>query len=242
MPVAFNMDSWTSAIRALRNGSVMELLALCESGAVSKSQATDTIAARWYENPWQGVELLHQLRQYPGEAAGLIAAQVETLSLPTPGRRWTETASLWFFSPRARLTWSLASVVLLQVLVGLHWLARLEGRQSFLAPTSFDLWLSIGLGALVGAIGAAWERFLFTHRSDDQIAFYRIPFKERPKSPYFWKGLWQSGWLLILMFGLIGWCALTGVFVLPAILATNAVQFASNLRIVTRFRAELESS
>lgn len=242
MPAAFTMDDWNSAVRALRNGSVAGLLAMHESGAVSESEAVGAIAGLWHENPWQGVAVLCQLREQPSEAARRIAALVENLSLPAPGRRWSDSTSLWLFSPRFRLIWSLASLAVLHVLVAMDWLARLEQRHSFLAPTAVDLWLGIGLGALVGAIGAAWERFLLIRRSADQIAFLRTSLKERLRSPYLWKSLLESGWFLLLMLGLIGWCAYFGVFILPVILAENAVQFLPNLRLVARFRAELESA
>jgi hypothetical protein len=144
------------------------------------------------------------------------------------------------FSPNLRLAWAVGSAALLAAFLIGDWTARGQGWESFLAPTSGDLWLAVGLGALVGVTGCVWERYLLIHRRADQLAFHRAPLAERLGWRHQWPNLQQNGWFLLLMFALIGWCAWSWVFVLPPLLATNAVMFACNRRLVAGFRAELD--
>jgi hypothetical protein len=146
------------------------------------------------------------------------------------------------FSPNLRLAWSAASITLLAAFVAGDWAARARGWGSYLAPTAGDLWVAVGLGGLVGLTGCVWERFLLTSHRADQLAFHRAPLEERLRWRHQWRNLRQNGWFMLLMFGLIGWCTWSWVFVLQSLLAVNAVMFACNRQLVTGFRAEREDA
>ena len=48
-----------------------------------------------------------------------------------------------------------------------------------------------------------------------------------------------NGWVIVSLLALIGGCVLAGVFVIPAIFATNAVEFAFNNKLAARVGEEL---
>ena len=145
------------------------------------------------------------------------------------------------FSANLRLVLAVGSAALLALFLACDWTPRGQGWGSFLAPTAADLWIAVGLGVLLGVAGGVWERFLLTRRRADQLTFHRAPLAERLRWRHQWPSLQQNGWFLLLMFALIGWCAWSWVFVLPPLLALNAVIFACNRRLVAGFRSELES-
>jgi len=143
-------------------------------------------------------------------------------------------------SPKFRLIGSAVSAALLAAFLAGDGMARSDGGPSFLAPSAASLWLAVALGAVVGTTGAVWERFLLVRRRAEQLARHRIPIEERLWWRHQRADILQSGWFLLLVYSLIGWCAWAGVFALPPLLAANVVQFACNLRLVEAFRAELK--
>ncbi len=115
------------------------------------------------------------------------------------------------------------------------------GGQASLAPSAAALGLSVGLGAALGAAAALWERYLLRSWRGFLLAFHRAPLGERLRWRYQKTNLLLSGWLLLAVLALVGWCVLSRTNVLPALFALNAVQFAANRRRAGRFNEELQS-
>jgi hypothetical protein len=143
------------------------------------------------------------------------------------------------FNPRWRLAWAAASALVVGLSVGLDGLVRSWGGRGLLAPTAASLWLSVALGAAVGLAGLLWERHLLRHRRAFLLAFHRMPLSGRLEWKHQRTNLQLNGWFFLVLFALIGWCAAAGVFVLPALFAANAAQFAGNRRLAAEFHAEL---
>jgi hypothetical protein len=143
------------------------------------------------------------------------------------------------YNPRWRLAWSAGTALAAAALLGADWLLR-RGGHAALAPSAAALWISVSLGAALGAAAALWERYLFGNRRGFLLAFHRAPLSERLRWRYQKTNLLVSGWLLLAVLALIGWCVHSGAFVLPALFALNAVQFAANSRSAGRFNEELQ--
>lgn len=143
------------------------------------------------------------------------------------------------YNPRWRLAWCAGSVLAFTAIVGIDWLLRSAGGKTFMAPTTAALWLSVALGAILGALAALWERHLLHARRSHLLAFHRAPLGERLSWRLQKVNLLLSGWLVLALLILIGWCVFAGVFVLPALFAANAVQFAFNRRLAAEFSDEL---
>jgi len=142
------------------------------------------------------------------------------------------------YNPRWRLAWSAGTAAAAAALVGIDWLLRRGGHDG-LAPSAAMLWLSLSLGAVLGAAAALWERHQLRNRRDFLLAFHRAPLRERLSWRYQKTNLIAGGWLLLAVLALLGWCAFCRVFVLPALFAMNAVQFAANRRLAGRFDEDL---
>ncbi len=238
--VEFNIDSWNSAIRALRDGSVEELLELHENGAVSEAEVVGAIAGRCYEQPQAASMLIRRLREYPNHAAPRIAEQVEAIELPQASH-WGRTISRWLFGRQFRLIWPMAAFAGLIAFCVWDSIARSRGWKNVVSPTAIDLYISVGLGAFIGVLAAAWERFLMTHRRASQLLFHRSTLRERSTWKYQPRNLRQNGWFVLLTFALLVWCGFKSVFALPALLAMN-VPMAMNARLAGEFAAEIASS
>jgi hypothetical protein len=143
------------------------------------------------------------------------------------------------YNPKWRIVWSAGAAVATAVMVGADWLLRSGGGRSFLAPSAADLWLSVALGLALGGAAALWERYLLSNQRGHLRAFHRAPLRERLAWHHQRTNLLLNGWLVVALLALIGWCVAWGVFVLPALLAVNAAQFACNARLAGRFDEEL---
>jgi hypothetical protein len=134
-------------------------------------------------------------------------------------------------SPRSKhrlaRAWAVATGLLALAFVGADWLAREWGRGSFMAPSRGLLWLSIDLGCGVGLIQLAAMWWMPTSLRDYGSEYRKQSWSERLRSRYWWRNLAYSFPLLLLLYGLLGWCWLNEVSVLPAISATNAVLFVA---------------
>jgi hypothetical protein len=111
-----------------------------------------------------------------------------------------------------------------------------------MAPTPVALYQSIGLGAVLGLAGLLWERYMFGRQREFLLAFNRDSLRERLRWKYQRKNLLLSGWVLLALFGLLGWCLYQWVFVLPAVFSADAVLFAGNSRVAGEFQMELRQA
>jgi hypothetical protein len=91
----------------------------------------------------------------------------------------------------------------------------------------------------VGLAGLLWERSLLRYRREFLLIFHRTPLPRRLGWKHQRPNLLLNGWFLLVLFAVIGWSAAAGVFVLPALFAANAAQFAGNRRLAAEFHAEL---
>jgi hypothetical protein len=132
-----------------------------------------------------------------------------------------------FAQPKWQRVWAVANGALALVFAGADWLARDQGWGSFLAPSQDLLWQSIVLGSGLGllALTAAW--LMPRSQREFTAEFAGLPLRERLRWRHQKWNLLYSSWSLLLIWGLIGWCWLSGVFVLPGIFAANAVLFAA---------------
>jgi hypothetical protein len=123
--------------------------------------------------------------------------------------------------------------------VGLDWLLGDRAGQSFLAPRATDLWLSVALGMALGAATMLWERYQLRSQRGHLLAFHQAPLRDRLSWSFQRTNLLQGGWIVLAQLALLGWCYFSGVFVLPALFAMNAVHFAGNRRLAGEFNEEL---
>lgn len=144
------------------------------------------------------------------------------------------------WNPRWRRAWWVASAVGTALFIGLDWLLRAWTGQSPLAPTATGLWLSVGVGMILGLAGILHERYLLRYKRTFLLAFYRAPLPERLQWKYQGPNLLINGWFTLAILALIAWCYFTHVFVLPALFALNAVFFLGNRHAAQVFNAELE--
>jgi hypothetical protein len=119
--------------------------------------------------------------------------------------------------------------------VGLDWLLGDRTGRSLLAPRAADLWLSVALGMALGAVSMLWERYQLRSQRGRLLAFHQAPLRDRLGWRFQRTNLLQGGWIVLALIALIGWCFFSGVFVLPALFAMNAVQFAGNRRLAGEF-------
>jgi hypothetical protein len=143
------------------------------------------------------------------------------------------------YNPRWRLTWSAVMAVATALLVGLDWALRSTAGQNFMAARASDLWLSVALGVVLGAVALLWDRYQLRKRRDHLLAVRQTPLKDRLAWRFQRTNLLYNGWLFLAMVALVVWCYVSGVFVLPAVFAMNAVQFAGNRRLAGEFNEEL---
>jgi len=142
------------------------------------------------------------------------------------------------YNPGWRIAWSVGSAVVLVSFVAADWVWR-SGSQSFLAPSAAALWLSVALGLALGGMTALWERYLFLNQRDYLLAFLRASLWERLSWHHLKSNLLLNGWLILSLLALLGGCFVSGVFVLPPLLAVNAVTYAFNGRLAGQFNEEL---
>src|SRR5947209_2469098 len=96
------------------------------------------------------------------------------------------------YNPRWRLAWSAGTAV--AAVLGIDWLLR-QGSHPALAPSAATLWLSVALGATLGAAAALWEGYLLARRRDILLALHRAPLGERLTWRYQKMNLLAGGWL-----------------------------------------------
>jgi hypothetical protein len=141
-------------------------------------------------------------------------------------------------TPLTRLRWAAVCAVGAAALVGTDWLLRVAGATTAMAPTPTALGLSLALGAALGAAAAAWDRYALVKHRGHLLAFFRAPLAARLSWRYQKTNLLLYGWQIAALLALIGWCVYSGVFVLPALLAANAVQFAANRKLAAEFELD----
>ncbi len=128
---------------------------------------------------------------------------------------------------RRQQLWAAISSSAVVVLVGVDWLTREESGRSFMAPTAELLWVSVGLGAGLGAsmLAATW---LAPRRQREFAAeMARLPVRERLRWRHQRRNLLYHGWCVAGIWALAGCCLYRWVFILPAVYAMNAVLFAA---------------
>jgi hypothetical protein len=126
---------------------------------------------------------------------------------------------------RWQWVWACGSGVLAAACVGADAWLRARGI-SVLAPTRGDLLVSVGLGGVVGLIGLAAAWLMPRSQREFTAMFARLPPRERLRWRYLRRNLLYSGWLVVPLGLLLAWCWSRTVFVLPSILAANAVWFS----------------
>ncbi len=125
------------------------------------------------------------------------------------------------------LAWAAMNAIPVVVLVGLDWIAREESGSSFMAPSTNLLWVSIGLGALLGVATAAATRYATTSQRNFAAKFARLPYRERLRWTHQRLFLLYYGWWFAAFCLLAAWCLFWWVFILPAVFAMNGVVLAT---------------
>lgn len=152
---------------------------------------------------------------------------------------WTIAVTRALLTPAIRLAWSAGCIVVVAIFVFVDAAGLWHGRASSLAPTEFDLWLSIVLGTGYGLIVLIWERHLFLRRRAELLELCRTPIEQRCAWKFQRVNL-RNGWPNLLFLALIVWCGLNGIFPGPLVFAAGAVAAAGNLKIAAEFKADLE--
>src|SRR4051794_11364351 len=98
------------------------------------------------------------------------------------------------FSPAVRLAFAVGCALGAALLVGADWSLRSTGIPSPFGPTAPRLWVSVGLGAVVGGLAGLWESYLLRRQRAFLLDFYLTPVRDR----YCWrlqrKNLLLCGW------------------------------------------------
>lgn len=129
--------------------------------------------------------------------------------------------------PRWPHVWAACSGTLALLFVAIDWMARTWGGASYLAPSHGMLWLSVAFGAAIGAIALAQMWLGPRSMREFYTEFLRLPVRERLRWRHQRWNLLYSGWIVLSIWGLLGWCWYNGVFALSAIFAMNAVMFTA---------------
>lgn len=146
------------------------------------------------------------------------------------------------WNPAWRLAWCVVSAVGTVVFVAIDWMLREWAGLTGLAPTAVHLWVSVGAGMALGLVAMLWESYLLRNKREFLLSFHRTGFSERLQWKHQRKNLQLNGWLVLAILFLIACCYFNEIFVLPAILATNAVLFMGNRRATQEFQAELRKA
>lgn len=145
----------------------------------------------------------------------------------------------FLYNPRWRLTWSVAMAGATGLLIGIDGFLRYTAGQSFLAARAADLWLSVAVGLALGAVALLWDRYRLRHQRHRLLAIHQTPLNQRLTWRFQRSNLLQNGWLVLALLALVAWCYFSGVFVLPALFAVNAVEFAGNRKLAAELDEEL---
>jgi hypothetical protein len=133
----------------------------------------------------------------------------------------------WSADRRWQRAWAAGCGALVVAFVGLDLYVRDGGWNSPLAREHVDLWVSIALGCGCGLIGLAALWFMPRSQRKFYADFFRLSYRERWHWQHQKWNLLYSGWSLVLVYGLLGWCLIHWVFPAPALLAANAVMFVA---------------
>lgn len=143
------------------------------------------------------------------------------------------------YDRRFRVSWGVASAAGAIAFACLEVSLRTSGRWSPLAPSAALFTLGVVAGLAWGAFGAMWEHHLLRHKRDWLSKFHRLPVRERLRWPVQKENWAMNGWVFVVLLVLIAGCWHWDVFVLPPLLAANAVQALANLRLAEKFNAQL---
>jgi hypothetical protein len=130
--------------------------------------------------------------------------------------------------------------VLTALFLGLDWFLRERLGHGGLAPRASDLWLSVALGTVLGAVALLWDRYQLRNQRGYLLAVHQAPLGERLTWRFQRTNLLPRIGIFLALLALIGWCVHAGVLVLPALFALNAVEFAGNRKLAGQLNEELQ--
>jgi hypothetical protein len=138
-------------------------------------------------------------------------------------------------TPPIRIGWAIGCVILLAIFIWGDWYARSQGLSSFMAPSTHLLWLSVGLGALVGVFTLLVQHIELRLALQDGLKQGVNP-PQRQCARYQNLIVGMSWAIAILWIGITIWCLASKIVFLLPFLSGGIVAFIFNNSLVYRFQ------